>query len=71
MSAMPLGDRDMSEVLESGSVRGVLKSAVLDDAHIGDIHGAFGTIRHDDLGPRANWRARGATLLRFWGRDSS
>jgi Natural resistance-associated macrophage protein-like len=67
MSAMPLGDRDMSEVLKSGSVRGVLKSAVLDDAHIGDIHGAFGTIRHDDLGPRANWRARGATLLAILG----
>jgi hypothetical protein len=67
MSAMPLGNRDMSEVLESGSVRGVLESAVLDDAHIGDIHGAFGTIRHDDLGPRANWRAHGATLLAILG----
>ena len=64
---MPLGDRDMSEVLEFGSVRGVLESAVLDDAHIGDIHGAFGTIRHDDLGPRTNWRARGATLLAILG----
>jgi NRAMP (natural resistance-associated macrophage protein)-like metal ion transporter len=67
MNAMPLEDRDMSEVLESGSAYGVLKSAVLDDAHIGDIHGAFGTIRHDDLGPRTNWRARCATLLAILG----
>lgn len=45
----------------------MFESAVLDDAHIGDIHGAFGTIRHDDLGPRTNWRARGATLLAILG----
>jgi hypothetical protein len=27
-------------------------SAMLDTAHVGDINGAFGTIRLDDTGPR-------------------
>ena len=39
------------------------QSAVLDRAHIGDINGAFGTIRHGDHGPRVGWRARVMTLL--------
>jgi NRAMP (natural resistance-associated macrophage protein)-like metal ion transporter len=43
------------------------RSAVLDVAHIGDIHGAFGTIRCDDVGPRKNWRARAATLFAILG----
>ncbi len=43
------------------------KSAVLDDAHIGDINGAFGTIRHGDHGPRIGWRARATTLLAILG----
>ena len=34
------------EVTEVPAVR---PSAVLDDAHVGDIHGAFGTIRAGDL----------------------
>jgi hypothetical protein len=41
--------------------------AVLDDAQIGDINGAFGTIRRDDHGPRHNWRARASTLLAILG----
>ena len=39
------------------------RSAVLDDAHIGDIRGAFGTIRHGDIAPRTGWWARAKTLL--------
>ena len=31
---------------------GQTRSAVLDEAHLGDIHGAFGTIRLDDHAPR-------------------
>src|SRR3981081_1877882 len=31
--------------------------AVLDDAHIGDIRGAFGTIRQGDIAPRSSWWA--------------
>jgi len=38
-------------------------SAVLDQAHLGSIDGAFGTIAHDDIGPRTTWRARIRTLL--------
>lgn len=43
------------------------RSAVLDDAHIGDIRGAFGTIAHHDTAPRRNWSARLRTLLAILG----
>ena len=42
-------------------------SAVLDEAHHGDIHGAFGTIRVSDLAPRRTWRQRLLTLLAIVG----
>jgi len=29
---------------------------MLDDAHVGDIKGAFGTIAHHDTAPRTGWR---------------
>jgi Mn2+/Fe2+ NRAMP family transporter len=41
--------------------------ATLDDAHGGDIHGAFGTIRRHDVGPRSGWAARLRTLLAILG----
>ncbi|MBF6555802.1 MAG: divalent metal cation transporter [Acidimicrobiales bacterium] len=41
--------------------------AVLDSAHIGDIEGAFGTIRQHDLDSRRSWRARLLTLLAIMG----
>jgi len=41
--------------------------AVLDTAHIGDIEGAFGTLRLDDEAPRAGLRARLMTLLAIVG----
>src|ERR1700680_4772197 len=44
-----------------------LGSAVLDDAHIGDIRGAFGTILHGDIGPRDRWWARLRTLFAILG----
>jgi Mn2+/Fe2+ NRAMP family transporter len=37
--------------------------AVLDSAHVGDIRGAFGTIRQGDVAPRSGWWARLKTLL--------
>jgi NRAMP (natural resistance-associated macrophage protein)-like metal ion transporter len=40
---------------------------VLDEAHIGDIRGALGTIRLDDVGPRTSWRGRLVTLLAIMG----
>lgn len=42
-------------------------SAVLDSAHIGDIRGAFGTIKHGDTRPRESWRHRFQTLLAIIG----
>jgi Mn2+/Fe2+ NRAMP family transporter len=43
------------------------QSAALDEAHVGDINGAFGTIRHGDHGPRIGRRARVTTLLAILG----
>jgi NRAMP (natural resistance-associated macrophage protein)-like metal ion transporter len=42
-------------------------SAVLDEMHMGDIHGAFGTIRVSDVTPRRTWRQRLLTLLAILG----
>jgi NRAMP (natural resistance-associated macrophage protein)-like metal ion transporter len=42
-------------------------SAVLDEMHLGDIHGAFGTIRVSDVAPRRTWRRRLLTLLAILG----
>jgi NRAMP (natural resistance-associated macrophage protein)-like metal ion transporter len=41
--------------------------AVLDSAHVGDIQGAFGTIRQHDTGARRSWRARALTLAAIVG----
>jgi Mn2+/Fe2+ NRAMP family transporter len=44
-------------------------SAVLDDAHVGDIYGAWGTIRRDDAAAagRRTWRVRLLALLVIMG----
>src|SRR4030088_2940401 len=42
-------------------------SAVLDEMHLGDIEGAFGTIRVEDVLPRRTWRRRLLTLLAILG----
>jgi NRAMP (natural resistance-associated macrophage protein)-like metal ion transporter len=42
-------------------------SAVLDEAHIGDIRGALGTIRLHDTGARRGWGARLLTLAAIVG----
>ena len=42
-------------------------SAVLDEAHVGHIRGAFGTILHGDVARRTTWRARLQTLLAILG----
>ena len=41
--------------------------AVLDEAHLGDIKGALGTIRLDDVPPRGSWRGRLLALLAIMG----
>ncbi len=42
-------------------------TAVLDEAHLGDIEGAFGTIRQHDTAARRSWWARVLTLLAIMG----
>ena len=44
-----------------------VETAVLDAAHIGHIHGAFGTILHGDVAPRKTWKHRLTTLLAILG----
>ncbi|MER6383611.1 NRAMP family divalent metal transporter [Streptomyces sp. NPDC001250] len=43
------------------------RAAVLDDAHIGDIRGALGTIKLDDTAPRTGLSAKLKTLLAIVG----
>ncbi|MBS0599384.1 MAG: divalent metal cation transporter [Proteobacteria bacterium] len=43
------------------------RTAVLDEAHRGDIRGAFGTIRHDHHKPDKGWRDRMRVLLAVLG----
>ncbi|MGW2858811.1 NRAMP family divalent metal transporter [Streptomyces sp. NPDC001205] len=43
------------------------RTAVLDDAHVGDIRGALGTIRQDDHGERRGLSAKLKTLLAIVG----
>jgi Mn2+/Fe2+ NRAMP family transporter len=55
----------MSSITESAAPLG--RSAVLDEAHIGHINGALGTIRHGDIAPRTGWLAKLKTLLAILG----
>ena len=43
------------------------RGAVLDEAHVGHIHGAFGTILHGDVAPRETWKHRLITLMAILG----
>lgn len=43
------------------------RGAALDDAHVGHIRGAFGTIAHGDVAPRTGLKARFKTLLAILG----
>src|SRR5487761_1487718 len=45
----------------------VRSSAVLDEAHVGDIRGALGTIKHGDIGARRGLFAKVKTLLAIVG----
>jgi len=51
----------------ASSIHPPAPSAVLDDAHNGDIQGAFGTIAQHDTAPRLNWFAKFRTLLAILG----
>jgi hypothetical protein len=52
----------VDEKVRQPTARETAGSAVLDDAHLGDIRGAFGTLRQQDHGRPRSWRAR---LLAF------
>jgi NRAMP (natural resistance-associated macrophage protein)-like metal ion transporter len=43
------------------------RGAVLDEAHVGHIRGAFGTILHGDIAPRETWKHRLITLMAILG----
>ena len=49
------------------AVRPERARARLDEAHLGDIKGALGTIRHDEMPPRHSWRGRTKALLAIMG----
>ena len=46
---------------------GASPNAVLDEAHVGHIRGALGTIRHGDHGPGTGWKHHSQTLLAILG----
>jgi Mn2+/Fe2+ NRAMP family transporter len=64
MSATELFD---TAPLDTALLDTALGAAVLDDAHLGEIRGAFGTIAHGDVAPRDGWWARLRTLLAILG----
>jgi NRAMP (natural resistance-associated macrophage protein)-like metal ion transporter len=49
------------------NVDAAVSVAVLDEAHAGHIHGAFGTILHGDTRPRESWKHRLQTFLAILG----
>src|SRR3984957_18403273 len=61
----------ISEVAAQAAGRAIgaqtIFTAVLDKAHLGDIHGALGSIAEDDFAPRSTLRARLKTLLAILG----
>ncbi|MFD4397665.1 NRAMP family divalent metal transporter [Kitasatospora sp. NPDC058478] len=57
----------MTNVMLDPKVPTTTRTAVLDDAHVGDIRGALGTIRLDDTTPRHGLSARLKTLLAIVG----
>lgn len=53
--------------MNSNAAVAAIESGVLDNAHIGDIRGAFGTIKLGDTGARRGWLQRIKTLLAILG----
>jgi NRAMP (natural resistance-associated macrophage protein)-like metal ion transporter len=59
---------DMNQQITSTDARALsARTAVLDRAHLGDIHGAFGSIAEDDHTPRTTLWARFKTLAAILG----
>src|ERR1700682_941797 len=57
----------MSKNATSKEILPADRVAVLDDAHVGDIHGAFGSISANDHAPRRTWGHKFRTLLAILG----
>ena len=57
----------MAELGAVGAEEEAEASAVLDEAHLGDIQGAFGTIRRHTTGSTRSWKRRLLTLLAILG----
>ena len=57
----------MAELGAVGAEEEAGASAVLDEAHLGDIQGAFGTIRQHTTGSTRSWKRRLLTLLAILG----
>lgn len=55
------------EMLQPVPSAAAAETAVLDEAHVGDIRGALGTIRQHDTGARRGWGARLLTLAAIIG----
>lgn len=51
----------------STNANNIQATAVLDSAHVGDIKGAFGTIKHGDNAPRSRMSAKLRTLIAIIG----
>jgi Mn2+/Fe2+ NRAMP family transporter len=60
-------DRTDVETAVLGAQTPSAQTAVLDKAHLGDIHGAFGSIAEDDFAPRTRFLARLKTLAAIVG----
>src|SRR6202521_5848889 len=56
-----------AQTLDDGVSPPTMHTAVLDKAHLGDIHGALGSIAEDDFAPRKTLSARLKTLLAILG----
>lgn len=55
----------LDTTLDNSTLAG--RGAALDDAHVGHIRGAFGTIAHGDVAPRTGLKVRFKTLLAILG----
>ena len=58
---------DLVEDTEPDELEPPSAPPVLDEAHVGDIKGALGTIRLDDVAPQGSWRGRLVVLLAVMG----
>ena len=58
---------DLVEDAEADEFEQPSAPPVLDEAHVGDIKGALGTIRLDDVAPQGSWRGRLVVLLAVMG----